>query len=160
MILDRPPEGWRRPSIPDWVKAIALAHFLALRGFSTIGMTFAARDALRERHGLRVHYDHRPAVWERKFDTETDDTIPPANDPKYIEAITPEEHDYRTHGRGGEKRVTTLGSDSHVRAKAKRFAKDRDEDRPSRGRIPSRPFREWRSFSGQRIRASDKRRRT
>lgn len=100
-ILDRPPSDWTRPSITLTAKV----------------------GAWENKHGP-VDYDHRPALWERKFDTDKNDTIPAANDPKFIEPLARgrgSEHDVRTHGRGGEKRLTTLGSDSHRRAKARRI---------------------------------------
>lgn len=96
-ILPAPPPGWRRPSMPKGVKLAVLL-----------------------RQAGEVRFDHRPPVSERPFDTEANDTIPPCNDPAHIDAITPKEHDVRTHGPGGEKRITTAGSDSgnraHVRA--------------------------------------------
>jgi hypothetical protein len=98
VILDRPPADWKRPSIPLGAKVQVL---LRLVGFG--------------------HFDHRPALWERRFDTETNDTIPPANDPNAIEFIPVGEHDIRTHGPGGEKRITTAGSDSNRRAKGRRL---------------------------------------
>jgi len=70
-----------------------------------------------------TRFDHRPALWERQFDTETNDTVPPANDPAFIEALTKAGHDVRTFGPGGEKRVTTLNSDSGRRAKDRRVVK-------------------------------------
>lgn len=76
-----------------------------------------------------VQFDHRPPLSERLFDDEANDTIPPANDPAYIEAITPKEHDVRTNGPGGEKRITTAGSDSNRRAKVRAITADQEEFR-------------------------------
>lgn len=113
-ILDRPPKGWKRPAMPDRVKIDVL-----LRKWQHGDPPFwSAAD---------IHFDHRPGLWERKFDTETGDTSPPANDPDYIEAITKEEHDKRTNGPGGEKRITSAGSDTHRRAKGVRADKAHKE---------------------------------
>jgi hypothetical protein len=110
MIIDRPPPGWKRPGIPVSVKCDVL---IRQGGKSATG---APLESYTE-----THFDHRPALWERLFDDETGDTIPPANDPKHIEAITRDEHDKRTHGPGGEKRITTAGSDSGRRSKEVRL---------------------------------------
>jgi len=107
MIHDRPPKGWKRPSMPARVKLDVV-----IRQEGKCKQT-------NERLGTldNTRFDHRPALWERHFDDMAQDTIPPANDPSYIDAVTIAGHDIRTHGPGGEKRITTLGSDSHRRAK-------------------------------------------
>lgn len=112
MILDHPPKEWKRPDIPDGVKAKVL---LRQKGRCAV--------MLHKLEAGKIHYDHRPALWERKFDTDAWDTIPPANDPQHIEALAIDAHDKRTHGPGGEKRITTAGSDSGRRAKGKRLDK-------------------------------------
>lgn len=106
-ILDRPPKDWKRPPIPCRVK---LQVLLNQDGKSKI---------CGERLGLieDTHFDHRPALSARKFDTKAWDTIPPANDPTHIEAITIAQHDVRTNGPGGTTRITTRGSDAGNRAK-------------------------------------------
>lgn len=84
------------------------------------------------------HLDHRPPLEARPWNARKGDTVPPANDPAYLEYVTWKEHDRRTNGLGGERRVTTAGSDAHTRAKIKRL---RGETKPKRHRvIPSRPF--------------------
>ncbi len=106
-ILDRPPREWKRPAMPCKVK---LQVVLNQGGRSAVD---------KEKLGKieDVHFDHRPPVSERKFDTKAWDTIPPANDPAFIEAITVKQHDIRTNGPGGTKRITTRGSDTGNRAK-------------------------------------------
>lgn len=151
-ILSRPPAGWKRPPIPNKVK---LQVIINQEGRSTI---------CKQKLGSieEVHFDHRPALWERQFDTEAldgkGDTIPPANDPAYIEAITVAQHDVRTHGPGGETRITTRGSDSGNRAKdravimkqanhvAAMAAKGRPKQAKPKQKIPSRPFPQGRKF--------------
>ena len=64
----------------------------------------------------KVNFDHRPALWERFYDVATGEYTPPANDHRYIEALHESCHRKRTHGTP----ATTLGSDSHRRAKDKR----------------------------------------
>lgn len=77
-----------------------------------------AMAALRKYLGVdRLEFDHRPALWEREWDEEAQDTIPPANDPNFIDLVDGEEHDRRTFGT----KATSYGSDAHERAKAKRL---------------------------------------
>lgn len=134
MILDRPPPDWKRPGTPPLhVQVAVLLRQLGLEG-------------------KKVEFEHRPALWERRFDTVTRDTIPPSQDPAHIYALTAEAHDVATHGRGGEKRITTAGSDSGNRAKLRALTADQEDfvrrilaKRPGRrrrrtGKIPSRPF--------------------
>ena len=76
---------------------------------------------------------------------------PGPNNPGYLQWLAPADHKRRTFGLGGEKRITTAGSDIGNIAKGKRLAKEEVEFRkrlqatlvqspkPKR-RIPSRPF--------------------
>jgi hypothetical protein len=98
-ILSSPPPDWKRPGIPPL--GVQVKVLMRMLGLS------------------KVEWDHRPPLSEREFDTEAWDTIPPANDPDFIETITPKDHDQRTNGPGGEKQITTLGSDANNRAKAR-----------------------------------------
>ena len=68
-----------------------------------------------------MRFDHRPPLEVRPYDTEVGDFIPPQNDPQHIEAITAEEHDFRTFGRkpGAERTVTTRGSDAGEAARVR-----------------------------------------
>lgn len=61
------------------------------------------------KHG-EVEFDHRPPLMFRK---RTDDGgyEPAEHDPDYIEALRPVCHKIRTFGEGGDKRITTRGSD-------------------------------------------------
>lgn len=126
-----------RKQIPDRIKLL-----VALRRF---GLSISD-----------VQFDHYPALALRPHNDLTGDTIPPANDPEYINMLLVEEHRIKTYGPGGEKRITTAGSDSHAIAKVRRLApaksdfdrrvlaKSTDGDRPSetqpKRKIPSRPF--------------------
>ncbi|UFX42145.1 hypothetical protein HAP47_0023070 [Bradyrhizobium sp. 41S5] len=112
-ILDRPPPDWKRPTTPCRVKLQVLIN---QGGRSKIN---------NERLGTvdNTHFDHRPALEARKFDTERWDTIPPANDPEHIDAITLKQHDVRTNGPGGTKRITTRGSDTGERARTRNIAR-------------------------------------
>ena len=93
----------RRKAIPDRVKLkAALARF-----------------------GLRVEevqFDHFPALGLREWDPVAKDTIPPANDPEFIQMLFLDEHRTKTSGRRGEKRSTSYGSDAHAIAKVRRNA--------------------------------------
>jgi hypothetical protein len=100
VIIDRPPTGWIRPALSNRAAYAAMHRKL--------------KELLGE-----FQFDHRPALWERQFDTEKNDTIPAANDWNYIEVITVDEHKRRSHGT----KATSYGSDAHERAKAKRIAK-------------------------------------
>lgn len=140
-ILDRAPPEWKRPSLPTNVKLQVLLN----------------QDGRCKATGARLgtventQFDHRPTLWDRKFDTVAWDTIPPANDPEFIDAIARKAHDVRTNGRGGEKRISSYGSDAHARAKVRHLedqqaetrrrllAKERGEPKP-RTKWPSRPF--------------------
>lgn len=102
-ILARPPKDWKRPAIPTLVKLDVV-----IRQEGRCKQTSEKLGTLKN-----TQFDHRPATWERKFDTVANDTIPPSNDPAFIEACTIAGHKVRTHGNG----ATTAGSDSHRRAK-------------------------------------------
>jgi hypothetical protein len=99
MILNRPPKDWKRPKMPVSVQFLVM------------------KRKLEELLGGPIEFDHRPALWERKFDTATNDTIPVANSPRHIEVISKEEHRRRTSGT----KATSAGSDTHRRAKEKRL---------------------------------------
>jgi hypothetical protein len=116
-ILDRAPPDWKRPPIPCKVRLQVLIN---QQGRSTVN---------RERLGRieDTHFDHRPPLETRKFDTSAWDTIPPANDPAHIEAITVEQHDRRTNGPGGTRRITTRGSDTGERARTRNIRRSHDE---------------------------------
>lgn len=100
----------RRKSIPDRVKLIA-----ALKRF---GLTTSD-----------VEFDHNPALALRTWNELTGDTIPPANDPDYIDMLLKDEHKIKTFGSGGEKRITTADGDIGKIAKMHRITKKQEEFR-------------------------------
>ena len=100
----------RRKKIPDRVKLI-----VALRA---MGLEIE-----------QVEWDHQPALALRDWNAATMDTIPPANDPIYIQMLRIAEHRCKTFGRGGEKRTTTHGSDLHAIAKVRRLSAKEEEFR-------------------------------
>jgi hypothetical protein len=115
-ILPTPPANWKRPAMPKRVKA---AVFDRQKGKCAdtrvkIGLGFQPCE-----------YDHRPALCARRFDTEArdgkGDTIPASNDSDFIDALTVSAHKARTFGPGGEKRITTRGSDIGEKARIKRL---------------------------------------
>lgn len=71
-----PPTGWRKP-IPLAVKLQVIIQQRGLAPDNTI------LDAL----AVGVHFDHRPPLHEREYDPDADETIPPANDHRYIVAL-------------------------------------------------------------------------
>lgn len=73
--------------------------------------------------------DHDPALVLRGYDEKTGDTVPPANDPKFLIWRTREDHKKKTFGIGGERRVTTAGGDIHRAAQLRRLTKKQEEFR-------------------------------
>lgn len=132
----------RRKAIPDRIKLLATLREMGLK--------------IDE-----VHFDHNPALELRGWDEERRDTIPGANDPEHIELMMIREarrcnacgrevksHREKTFGRGGEKTITTKGSDAYLIAKERRRKKVNAEtlglvplkrEKP-KAKIPSRPF--------------------
>lgn len=98
-----------------------------------------------------TQFDHRPALINRNVAVDNLDYDPPQLDPNFIEALHVDCHDKRTNGPGGEKRITTAGSDKHIRDKTKALqeqqaeyrrnllAKDRGEEPPK----PKKPKYQW-----------------
>jgi hypothetical protein len=102
-ILDKPPKGWR-PTIPLATQIKVLKEALL--------------SALDHAPGTTIEIDHRPPLYARQFNTNTYDTVPPANDPTYLEAVTSNVHRVRTSGT----KATSYGSDAHQRAKERRLS--------------------------------------
>ena len=103
VILDRIPEGVDpRKHISLAVKVAVLLRMLNLK----------PED---------INWDHRPPLWARKWNATRQDTVPAASDPEYINALAAAPHDRLTNGIGGERRVTSAGSDTHARAKCARL---------------------------------------
>jgi hypothetical protein len=74
-----------------------------------------------------LNFDHRPAIINRPVNEDDTDYVPPQLDPEYIEAIHELPcHRERTIGRGGEKRITTAGSDIGIRDKTRRLVEARE----------------------------------
>lgn len=130
-----PPKGFR-PRIPVSTKlAVALRHL----GFSDTD----------------IQWDHAPPLQLRGWDEEKQDTVPPANDPEFIQILPKEDHAKKTHGRKGESPLSRVGGDTSEVAKLRRITKDTIEFRrrllsredgtepsptPRKRKIPSRPF--------------------
>ena len=88
-------------------------------------------------------FDHNPALTLRPWDEVAQDFIPPQLDPQFIEASHKDCHKIKTFGRGGEKRITTRGSDigerkrvrdltnSEREFRARLLAKDAGEEAPA-----------------------------
>ena len=71
--------------------------------------------------------DHDPALVLRPVDPATGQHIPHQHDPKCLIWRTREAHDRKTNGPGGERRVTTAGSDKHTAAKLDRLTEQQAE---------------------------------
>lgn len=115
LILDRIPDDVNPRKAPGLaVKVAVLLRMLGLVG--------------------PVQWDHRPPLWTRKWNATKGDTVPPANDPDHLVALSEKAHDTVTNGPGGERRITSAGGDTHARAKEKRL---RDEQAAFRDRLLS-----------------------
>lgn len=100
-----------------------------------------------------VDLDHDPALGLRPWSEETQDTIPPANDPKYLVWRPKADHKLKTTGRKGESKLSISGNGDVSRiAKTDRLAEDHEAFRKRllsrecgqpyerKSNIPSRPF--------------------
>jgi hypothetical protein len=79
-----PPTGWRK-AIPARIKREVLAN-------QNYKSALPPHVDLPQSIAGAVHFDHRPPLHERPYIEEIDDTEPRANDPKFIFAITAQEH--------------------------------------------------------------------
>lgn len=95
-----------------------------------------------------VDLDHDPALGLRVYDEATGDTIPPANDPRYLVWRPKAEHKLKTTGRKGESDLSVTGNGDVSRiAKVERLLKKKEE-KPSSYNWPSRKL-ESRGFDKQ-----------
>jgi hypothetical protein len=71
--------------------------------------------------GVRIEYDHDPALEFRNYDTIAGDFIPPQNSLDYLFAIRKPDHDLKTFGRkpGAAITVTTRDSDTGEAARVR-----------------------------------------
>lgn len=83
--------------------------------------------------------DHDPALARRRRlpDGSTD---PAPNDPNFLRWKSPEAHAEKTFGRGGEKRITTAGSDIGEITKERHLAED---EQAFRARLLAKARGEW-----------------
>lgn len=94
-----------------------------------------------------VELDHDPALALRPIDPETGDTIPPANDPRYLVFRPKAEHAMKTTGRRGESRLADQANgDTPRAAKLNRISAKQAEFRArllakTEGREPPQPAR-------------------
>ena len=127
--VKRPPKGWRK-SIP---LAIKLQVIVDQQGRAPDGTPL---DAV----GVGIAFDHRPPLHEREYDEANDDTVPAANDPRYLVALPVPEHQ-KISGRD----VSRMKKTERQRAREQTF---RDavvrracgDKRKAKGTIRSRPF--------------------
>lgn len=90
-----------------------------------IGVRLAACLDMLGLLGIELDWDHNPALALREIDPVTGDTIPSANDPRYIRPMLREDHRMKTFG----SKATTAGSDIHAIARVKRLARKQEEFR-------------------------------
>ncbi len=111
-----------RKSIPASAKILAVLNAVRLRAFAR------AKNGVIDPGPLDdvlcalcapLHFDHRPPLCDRPYDTEAGDFKPPQNDPNYLEVVTKPHHDERTFGRvaGAAKTVSTRSSDVGERSR-------------------------------------------
>lgn len=120
----------RRKAVPDKLKL-----FLVLRQGARCA------DCGHKLVPGEIQYDHRPALINRDVNEEGTDYVPAQLDPEYLQALHNDCHDVRTFGPGGEKRITTAGSDIGVRDKVTRLQEQQERIAETRRRIlaPSDP---------------------
>src|SRR5258706_4707541 len=136
-ILTSPPTNWKRPQIPVSTQAMLLLKFMKEsnlrlpepREWKTLKslIRLIKKIIIKKLGWKEVNIDHRPDLMARKYCSETNDTIPAANDPNYLEVLSKADHDARTFGRGGTKRITSAGSDANNRAKVRALRKSQAE---------------------------------
>jgi hypothetical protein len=80
-LIRTPPPGWRKP-IP---LAVKLQVIVNQRGLAPTGEQLDALNA-------GIEFDHRPCLSEREYNAERDETIPAANDPAFIVALSAAVH--------------------------------------------------------------------
>jgi hypothetical protein len=61
--------------------------------------------------GGRIRWDHDPALSMRFEDPETHQLVPAPNEPSAIKPMLDDDHNNKSFGPGGEKRIHTRGSD-------------------------------------------------
>lgn len=103
-----PPKGWKRPAIPQ---RVILEVLIAQNGRDPV------TQARLEPMTRGVDIDHDPALKLRAFDPVANDTVPAANDPRYLVIRDRPGHAEKTNGRAS----TSHGSDKHAIAKIKRI---------------------------------------
>jgi hypothetical protein len=69
--------------------------------------------------------EHDPALELRDYDDATRTYTPDANDPQFIKLWRSDCHRKKTNGPGGERRITTAGSDNHKARKILKLAEKR-----------------------------------
>jgi hypothetical protein len=135
-LLPCPPQGWNRPATKPQTKLQVAIN----QG----GRCKATGKKLGDVKGVR--FDHRPALWERPYDPEKNDTVPSVNDPKFIDAILHEKHTRRTFkdngsGRGDVSAAAHVRRVSRIHAEHKQAMAEKQPGVPRKQKntIPSRP---------------------
>jgi len=125
-MTDRP----KRKAIPDAVKLRAVLR--------VEGRCLQCGERLGDLSGLQ--FDHRPALVNRPVNEAGTDYVPAQLDPEHIDPLHMKCHDTRTNGPGGEKRITTAGSDKHIRDKTRRLAEQKVTPREPAEEAPASSF--------------------
>lgn len=129
-IIERPPIGWRKP-IP---LAIKLQVVINQQGKGPDGQFL---DALI----IGIHFDHRPPLHEREYDAARDDTIPGANDVRFIVALAVDQHRVLSKADVKRMRKTQRQFASELAFRKVLDRKLPGQKRRAKGTIRSRPFK-------------------
>lgn len=98
-LLPAPPPGWKRPALKMQTKLQVILNQQSKCKATGVRLTDVRL----------IQFDHRPAVWQRRFDPVMNDTVPSVNDPETIDAILEAEHSTRTFTDNG----TGMGDVTH-----------------------------------------------
>lgn len=125
----RPPKGWRK-SIP---LAVKLQVLINQEGKAPDGSVL---DAI----STGIHFDHRPPLHERSYDPERDETLPAANDIRFIVALP-----IPIHRALSAQDVSRMGKTERQRRSEAEFrerlnGRSTGQKRVSKGTIRNRPF--------------------
>lgn len=136
-LLPAPPAGWKRPKLKRQTELQVILN--------QDGRCKATGDKFSDIRNVR--FDHRPAVWQRRYDPVTNDTVPSVNDPATIEAILKTAHDARTFtdngtGRGDltHKAHSDRTSEREAEHRINMALKEPGRRVPRRGTIRNRGF--------------------
>ncbi len=144
-----------RPHIPVLTKVLVARRQLndldiVVKGRGTLSLTsYLELDLLPQLEAVlgssSLQLDHDPALGLRRFNPDTGEYHPRANDPRFMAYKPKERHLKKTTGRnpGAERTITSKGSDIWLMQKFRKLGHKplgRKWPKGPRSKIPSRPF--------------------